>query len=353
MEQAEINNLRIVEKEDIINNPKYQQIDLKENAGKVNEIFQQIPNVIEAGRLAKAYIMKIPDGLQGELMHLKQGGYSSILYKDGKISGTASLYSMKADAVFMSAFSVLSIATGQYFLANINKQLKEINGKLTEILDFLYSDKLCELESQYESLRYAYENYLEIMNSETQKIATLCNIQNIKKNVYKDVLFFKKKISVLFENQPSKKRADVEKLYGDYFSFREKIKYALTLYCSSFILEIFYAQNFSKNYLSWVKENIQKVIRDCQELMNKSEGKMDTCLSSCKHLDEKIYIETDDSFGKTLKEIKREELVKKSNVFSTKELNSYIEILNNIEMKYNSSSEVAWCDGKLYVSQNV
>lgn len=349
MEQNMSDNFKIIEKDEIINNPKYKPIDLKENTGRINELFQQIPGIIESGRLAKAYIMKIPDGLQGELVHLKQGGYSSVLYNDGKITGTASLYSMKLDAIFMSAFSVLSIATGQFFLSNINRQLREINGKLTEILDFLYSDKLCELEAEYEFLRYAYENYSDIMNSDTQRIATLCNIQNIKKSVYKDVLFFEKKITALFENDLSKKRSDVEKMYCDYFSFREKLKYSLTLYCSSFILEIFYAQDFSKKYLNWVKENMQKVLTECQGIMDKSEGKMDNCLKGCKRLDEMIYTDSDDSFGKTLRKVTREKLSEKAKIFSTVELNSYLEMLSNIEKKYNCSSEIAWCDGKLYM----
>lgn len=351
MQQIQYDKFKIVEKQDIINNTRYKQIDLKESAVRINEIFQQVPNLVEASKLNKAYIMKIPDGLHGELLHLRQGGYSSALYDNGQITGTGSLYSMKLDAVLISAFSVLSIATGQFFLSNISRQLKEINGKLTEILDFLYSDKLCELEAQYEFLKYAYENYLDIMNSEIQRTATLCNIQNIKKSVYKDILFFTKKISVLFENQSSKKRADVERMYGNYFSFRANLKYSLILYCSSCILETFYAQNFSKNYLIWLKENMQKVISECQGMMDKSEGKMDSCLKECKRLDEKFYIETDDSFGKTLREIKREELSKKAMVLSTTELNSYIEVLTNIERQYNNSAEIAWCDGKFYLSE--
>lgn len=47
--------------------------------------------------------------------------------ENGRFVGSASLYSMEVQAIVLSAFNVISIVSGQYFLSQINKELIVIN----------------------------------------------------------------------------------------------------------------------------------------------------------------------------------------------------------------------------------
>ena len=55
--------------------------------------------------------------------------------------GSASFLPLTGQAIFLSVFTTMSVASGQYFLAKINSQLDVIQRRLGEILDFLYGDK--------------------------------------------------------------------------------------------------------------------------------------------------------------------------------------------------------------------
>ena len=47
--------------------------------------------------------------------------------ENGRFVGSASLYYMEVQAIVSSAFNVMSIVSGQYFLSQINKELRVIN----------------------------------------------------------------------------------------------------------------------------------------------------------------------------------------------------------------------------------
>lgn len=57
----------------------------------------------------------------------------------------------------------MSIASGQYFLSEINNNLSAINQKADKILEFLYGDKKAELMSEVSFVNFAYQNYNSIM----------------------------------------------------------------------------------------------------------------------------------------------------------------------------------------------
>ncbi|MDE7200234.1 MAG: hypothetical protein K2O15_15320, partial [Lachnospiraceae bacterium] len=147
----------------------------------INGLLQYMPEVVAAGKMAEAYTVKFPKGLPHTLMVLKQGGFGSPIIENGKIVGMASFTPMLAQAAVMGAFTVLSIATSQFFLAQINKELHKINRKLDEILAFLYGDKQAELLAELNFLQYACDNYAPIMECGDQRIATLVSMQAAKK----------------------------------------------------------------------------------------------------------------------------------------------------------------------------
>lgn len=115
---------------------------------QICELLQHIPTVAVAGTMAGAYTVSFPKGLPHTLMKLRQGGFGSSIMENGKIVGTASLNPMTVQATVLGVFTIMSIATGQFFLTQINKELYMINRKLDDILKFLYEEKKAELLSE-------------------------------------------------------------------------------------------------------------------------------------------------------------------------------------------------------------
>ena len=130
-----------------------------ENRSFLNAVLQQLPLLYASDIIGNAYKVKFPDGIPHTLTKLKQGGFGSlVLGKEGKIVGHASFMEMKPQAALLTAFSLLSIATSQYYLQEIKTDLNKINQKLDKILEFLYGEKKAELMSEINFVKYACDN---------------------------------------------------------------------------------------------------------------------------------------------------------------------------------------------------
>ena len=112
-----------------------------------------------------------------------------MIRENGKFAGSGSFYAMPAQVVLMGAFTAMSVVSGQYFLSQINNEMRMMNMKLDEILEFLYGEKKAELMAEMSFIRYAYENYILIMSHEQQRIATIISLQDAKKVAMKDIEF--------------------------------------------------------------------------------------------------------------------------------------------------------------------
>ena len=119
---------------------------------QISALMQSVPLAAAAGTLSNTYSVTFPEGLPHTLTKLKQGGWGSMLRgADGKIAGSASFYQMSAQAAMLGAFTAMSVATGQYFMAQIHRELKMISLKMDKILEFLYGEKKAEPEKTWRS----------------------------------------------------------------------------------------------------------------------------------------------------------------------------------------------------------
>lgn len=235
---------------------------------QISGLLQHMPALTAAGKMAGAYTVKFPKNLPHTLMALKQGGFGSpIISKEG-IIGMASFTPMLGQAVAMGVFTALSIATSQYFLKQIYKELNKIDQKIDDILQFLYGDKKAELLAELRFVRYAYDNYVSIMRCEEQRIATLSSIQNARKIAMKDIEFYA-------DDLKRKVNENAKANFNELMSISEKqiipiersFDYSLQLYLMSSLMEVFYAQNFAKDYLDYLKEDQDGYVKPLKESM--------------------------------------------------------------------------------------
>lgn len=225
-------------------------------------LLQQFPAVFAAGALSDAYILKLPEGISGVPMQYKAGGIGTSLQgADGKIGGHGSLHELSAQTAVLGVFNIMSIASGQYFLAEINSEMKSINKKMDQILAFLYGDKKAELMAEISFAKYAYQNYSSIMEHEQQRLATIINLQNARKVAMKDIEFYMLDLDAVTN---CKNNSDIEEIVNNAVKIKECLILSMQLYSMSSLLEVYYAQNYEAAYISDLERDVTEYVSKCE-----------------------------------------------------------------------------------------
>ncbi len=259
-------------------NSKYSKLELN-TAQKIhiNALLQQLPSAVMAEKLPQMYTITFPEGLPHTLMQLKNGGFStSIIGINGKIAGAASLTPMVAEAAILGFFTAMSVITGQFFLFQINKELKKINQSLDKIVEFLYGDKKAELMSEVNFTKYVYQNYTSIMTHEQQRIATISGLQQAKKVAIKDVEFYMCDLENTVNDM--KENWNIGTNIGHCYQSKDCLELSMQLYIMSTLLEMYYSQNYDKNYIKYIEDEICSYIRKSEKRMLKSFSSLQTVL---------------------------------------------------------------------------
>lgn len=249
---------------------------------QISAMMNQLPALIGVNTLSKTMMLRFPDGIQGTLMQLKSnGGYTTTLksLETGKITGTAWLESVTPQAVCLSAFTAISVVSGQYFLSQINSSLAQISSGLDKILEFLYGDKRAELLSEVNFIRFAYENFKSVMEHSEQRIATLISLQNAKKVAMKDIEFY---LSDLSSTITDKKSGDISSTVPKMVRTKECLDLALQLYTMSNLLEVYYSENYDRNYISFVQSEVSVYISKCEKKELNCFGQLQHLLAGAK-----------------------------------------------------------------------
>ncbi len=254
------------------NNDDFTKLKLTKNQKmRISAFMQQVPMAMAAGAMANAYVVRFPSGLPHTLAALNQGGFGSMILDGGKIVGHASFYPMIAQAAVMGVFTVLSAITGQFFLTQITEELKMMDQKIDEIIEFLREDKRSELRSEIIFVQGAYRDYSSIMEHEEQRLATIISLQSARKVAMKDVEFYynhiqdlgTKVIHAVVNSGP--KYIDWIRELKQLTEDQESFECAKQLLAMSGVLEVYYAQNQEPEYLLAMKKELCEYISICDK----------------------------------------------------------------------------------------
>lgn len=248
--------------ESALNNEDFIRLDLNEKQrATMTMAFNQMPQIVANEALSNAYMIRFPDGVAGSLMQYKNGGYGTAIMGENGIVAHASLEKI-GDVAALQAFSVMSIATGQYFLTQINSELDLMNQKIDQIMGFLYGDKKAELIAEISFTKYAFENFTSIMGHDNQKLATIGSLQAAKKVAMKDIEFYMSDLAT-HAVAKAQKYQDFQELANTVFQIRQSLELAMQLYVSSTIMESYYSENTDRQYLESVKRDMIYYINKC------------------------------------------------------------------------------------------
>lgn len=268
---------------------RFRKIEFPEQTGLTANSLLQLPPVAAVSDAAtKTYILKFPEGVQGTLLHLRQGGYATTMVDTAShFSGTASLHPIDpASVAVFNTFTIASFVIGQYFLSDISSKMSEINRKLDAVLSFLEDSKRTELLSELTFVKYAVGNYYTIMLSEPQRIATLTNIQRSKIRAIADIDFYTTELERRVNAKDAKKNPQTV------LNAKQNLDLASQLYAISSIMEPYYAQNWNGSYL-------KSICAEADLLLGHTKNKISDAISP---------------YAKDIREAHKETLLKKNPV---------------------------------------
>lgn len=155
-------------------------------------------------------------------------------------------------------FSVMSMVTGQYFMTQINNNLSQIELSVASIQQYLEYDKKSKLQSEEDFLKMTQKTLPFIIENKAQQQSTITSIQKIKMNSLANIKFYRMQISDFKNISEKKDKAEevienvknISCLISEYW-------YSLYLFCFATCLEPMVAQNYSKDYLSILMDDMK------------------------------------------------------------------------------------------------
>ena len=263
-------NIQVIEKnDDHRRSPNYKRLDPPASAS-FTRLLQLLPSILTGTNEGEIYRLFFPEGIASALIALKSGMFSPVL--PGYPDVMSMLSSAENIGTVYNVFSTLSVITNQYYLHQINQQLREIQSKLDQVLDFLYDEKECEIYSETTAVIAISRNYSSIMSCPEQRTASLQTVQHAKIVAERNIQFYYRSMN--------KKAKDAGSAI---MKLREDLQYytqVISLYGLCSTLEIVLSQNYDKGYLDYIEMDLQKHVEDHIASVNYLKATLDGKLES-------------------------------------------------------------------------
>lgn len=276
LQKYDINYSIVKVDEDELVEKGYKKIP-KSEIGRVSMLLQHVPGMLasEATRtvakastdkkMIDAYRVVIPEG-----MHLAKkkaienaylGGFLS--NQTNQVSGQASLYKLnpveisRTPQLVLGAFNVMSAVTGQYYLSKIDQDLNGIKGSVDSIQTFLAEDKKSKILAADKTLNNIFENLEFIKHNDWQRVASLGEVKDIKRQAIADFQFYGDQVqSKLQTLSPQDKTEIIGENVGNIGKCFPLYWCALVVYTKAEILDVLLSDMGDMNYLLNVSSQI-------------------------------------------------------------------------------------------------
>ena len=263
---------------DLDNVSKFQKLMMnKQQLAQVSELTRYLPAAAATAMAATQdiYVMTVPKGLQYTLAKFKNGqGYMNTFRDaEGKFAMQGVLQKVAGNPAVLGAFTTVAAVSGQYFLAEINSEMRMMRQGIDDIMEFLNDEKQSELLAEVTFVKYALQNYNSIIQCDTQRIATIVGLQSAKKIANKNVEFYTRALdSSLADN-------DVFKSVDSAAKAKDSLDLSMQLSTMITLLEVYYSQNFDPGYLDWIEESETQYIMShnskVNDIFNRLTGRLD------------------------------------------------------------------------------
>lgn len=278
------------------NKEGYVEVD-KKIAGRIDAVLQQVPTLINKieyrGDVYRVIYNKGIGVLQKSAKY--PGDYLGTVIDPSthKIVGAARLQKLAVGPKIIGGiFNAMSAITGQYFMDQVNHNLKEIEASVESIQKFLEDDKRSKLQSEEEFLKMTQNSLNCILQNEVQKQSTLCSVQTIRIDSLADINFYRMQINDLKDLSPQKDKAEevIKKIRQICFMISE-YWYSLYLYCYALYLEPIVAENYDSDYINMVRRNMEEKCQQYKRDYAKWKKKLEEYIATAKAFEDNKILE--------------------------------------------------------------
>lgn len=273
------------------------KIDFPKVFGNVGFFIQQLPLMNASDQIANAYKVVMPEGAVGQLMRYKNGTFGTPLTINGKIVDHAGIspIGQMAQAPFI-IFSLMSVVTGQYFMANINKTLNILSDDVKSIINLILDEKESENHSIYEYYSYVRTNFETIVSNPDLRVSSLVNLQRNNIILFANAKFYEKTIrrklqklkDVISIKKTTKSRVEEMELRKEeiinLFQYKQICN---NLYGIGKILEVRLAEVYEEEYCKNIMRDCQNIIKENTDLIQEAK---DLFIQEYNEISERAFI---------------------------------------------------------------
>lgn len=208
----------------------------------------------------------------------------NVVGKNGKFAQSVKWEKLSsAPQVVGGIFTVMSVASGQYYLAEINKNLRKIEREVHQVYQFLENDKKSKLIANEDFLKRIQTNLHSILGNSIQQMATVNTLQLIRRDAFGDIDFYRAQIKNAYTRYNKKTKADeVIEINKELGQNIYQYWYALYIYCFASYLEPIVAMNNDPAYLYDVKNDMSLKLKDFEGAFDELQEKMQYYISNTK-----------------------------------------------------------------------
>ena len=246
-----------------------------------------------------AYNVVIRDGMHlGKSANNKDAFRGMLFSNDGNaLKGQADLLKIDGKSILVSpqiisgVFNAMSFATGQYYMSEINKNLKSISTGIDEIQDFLKTDKACAIKADYITLSRICRDMNFIMENDYERKAVSSDLKRINNNAIANIEFFKimteSAINRLYKDSKVEEFQKVVKKLEEYYP---QYWCSVFNYILSEALNAILSEMDSSKYLTGRYIDLNNEIMNYRVSFGKSVNKLEEYIQHSKKLNKKNMI---------------------------------------------------------------
>ena len=176
------------------------------------------------------------------------------------IKNNASLAIPKAPQIALGVFSALSLATGQYFMTQINGKLETIADGIDRIEQFLENSRRSELMAACQELNEQAAR-IEYINSEHDASEIITHFNSIRMAVRKHIPHYQAQIQALTDRMQDKDKADdIDKKIQMVATYLQEYRYAVQIVVMTKMLELRIKNVMDPDQMAMYRQEISECI---------------------------------------------------------------------------------------------
>ena len=246
--------------------PQETTLSKKREIGSANMLLGQLPTLAGAKELSTAYKVVFPAGVTGKLMTLKNGANAglattSVIGESGKIAGQAGLQSLSNFASPLAVFSALSMITGQYFMAEIDKSIKALSENIEEVQKQIDTSEESVVFSASIFLQEIKNDWNLILESENFKLSVISNIIKTVNDLTSSCYYFENRLNTKMSELKTnlqKNKISEDMLLSEVNRNKEFLKQAYELRSCLKMILIFLTSGVTESNSKDIKQALKK-----------------------------------------------------------------------------------------------